>query len=86
MPTVSRVLPLASVTSGPLLAGRALRPGVLDPSSESRLDLRAKVKKKKIPTEHLEVHALPFKRQQWIIKCLYNYPGSLSRSFATGLL
>lgn len=48
MPTlVSYVLPSASVTSGPLLAGRALSPGVPYPSSESRPDLRAKAKKKK---------------------------------------
>lgn len=41
---------------------------------------------RKAHIEHLEVHISPFKRQQWIIKCLYNYPGSLSGSFATGLL
>lgn len=44
---VSCALSSASVTLGPPLAGRALRPGVLDLSSESRPDLRAKAKKKK---------------------------------------
>lgn len=50
------------------------------------LELGGRGSKEISQLELLEVHTWPFKKQRWIIKRLYNCPGSLSYSFATWLL